>query len=40
MNWYQLGVKEIFHKLNTSDSGLTEEEVKQRLAQLWFEQTR
>lgn len=33
MNWYQLGVKEIFHKLNTSDSGLTEEEVKQRLAQ-------
>ncbi|MBM4141453.1 MAG: cation-transporting P-type ATPase [Nitrospira sp.] len=33
MNWYQLSVKEIFHKLNTSDSGLTEEEVKQRLTQ-------
>ena len=33
MNWYQLGVKEIFHKLNSSDNGLTEEEAKQRLSQ-------
>jgi len=31
MNWYQLSVKEIFEHLKTSELGLTEEEVKQRL---------
>ncbi|MGQ9570859.1 MAG: cation-translocating P-type ATPase [Thermodesulfovibrionales bacterium] len=33
MNWYQLSIKEVFHKLGTSENGLTEEEAKQRLAQ-------
>ena len=31
MNWYQLSGKEIFEHLKTSELGLTEEEVKQRL---------
>jgi potassium/sodium efflux P-type ATPase len=31
MNWYQLSVNEIFEHLKTSELGLTEEEVKQRL---------
>jgi Ca2+-transporting ATPase len=31
MNWYQLSVKEILEHLKTSELGLTEEEVKQRL---------
>jgi potassium/sodium efflux P-type ATPase len=31
MNWYQLSVKEIFEHLKTSELGLTEEEVKQRI---------
>jgi len=31
MSWYQLSVKEIFEHLKTSELGLTEEEVKQRL---------
>ena len=33
MNWYQLGIKEIFEKLKTSEHGLTEEEVGKRLAE-------
>jgi Ca2+-transporting ATPase len=33
MNWYQIGVKEIFEKLGTSENGLNEEEVRQRLLQ-------
>ncbi|MEF9426583.1 MAG: HAD-IC family P-type ATPase, partial [Candidatus Mariimomonas ferrooxydans] len=32
MNWYQLDVREIFDKLNTSENGLTVEEAKERLA--------
>lgn len=32
MNWYQLGVKEVFHKLNASESGLTDSEATARLA--------
>ncbi|MEE8329506.1 MAG: HAD-IC family P-type ATPase [Thermodesulfovibrionia bacterium] len=32
MNWYQLDVREIFDKLNTSENGLTAEEAKERLA--------
>jgi len=31
MNWYQLSVEEIFEHLKTSELGLTEEEVKQRI---------
>lgn len=30
MNWYQQSLKEIFHKLNTTDKGLTNEEAKKR----------
>ncbi|MBI5100412.1 MAG: cation-transporting P-type ATPase [Nitrospirae bacterium] len=33
MNWYQIGVKEVFQKLETSEKGLTEAEAKQRIAQ-------
>jgi len=33
MNWYQLGIKEIFQKLESSEKGLTETEAKQRIAQ-------
>jgi Ca2+-transporting ATPase len=33
MNWYQLGIKEIFQKLETSEKGLTEAEAKQRISQ-------
>ena len=33
MNWYQLSIKEILHKLETSEKGLTDAESKQRLAQ-------
>lgn len=32
MNWYQLDVREIFDKRNTSENGLTVEEAKERLA--------
>ncbi|MFH1015147.1 MAG: cation-transporting P-type ATPase, partial [Nitrospirota bacterium] len=31
MNWYQLSVKEVFHKLGISESGLTDAEARQRL---------
>ncbi|MCG2710348.1 MAG: HAD-IC family P-type ATPase, partial [Thermodesulfovibrionales bacterium] len=31
MSWYQLSVKEVFHKLGTSESGLTDAEARQRL---------
>lgn len=31
MNWYQLPVREIVQKLGTSDEGLSDEEVKERL---------
>jgi len=33
MNWYQLSAKDILHKLNTSEKGLTDEEARQRLEQ-------
>ncbi|WP_028842659.1 cation-transporting P-type ATPase [Thermodesulfovibrio yellowstonii] len=33
MNWYQISSKEIYQKLNTSEKGLTTEEVKRRLKQ-------
>ncbi|MEW6571889.1 MAG: HAD-IC family P-type ATPase [Nitrospirota bacterium] len=33
MSWYQLGVREVFEKLKTSENGLGEAEVKNRLAQ-------
>ena len=33
MNWYQIGIKEIFHKLGTSETGLTDAEAKQRIVQ-------
>ncbi len=33
MNWYQLGIKEIFQKLGSSENGLSESEAQQRLAQ-------
>ncbi len=33
MNWYQLSAKDILHKLNTSEKGLTNEEARQRLQQ-------
>lgn len=33
MKWYQLGIKEVFHQLSTSENGLTDEEAKKRLAQ-------
>ncbi len=32
MNWYQLDTKEVFKELNTSEKGLTGEEVQDRLA--------
>jgi hypothetical protein len=32
MNWYQLGVKEVLHKLGTSENGLSDSEAKQRIA--------
>lgn len=32
MNWYQLSVKETFNKLNTSENGLSEKDVKERLS--------
>ncbi len=31
MKWYQLTIKEVFHKLESDDSGLNEQEVKRRL---------
>ncbi len=31
MLWYKIGLKEIYHKLNTSEKGLSSEEVKKRL---------
>jgi len=31
MNWYQLSIKEVFHELGTSESGLTAEEGKKRI---------
>jgi len=31
MNWYQLDLRDIFHKLNTSKEGLTDNEVRERL---------
>lgn len=31
MLWYKTGIKEIYHSLNTSEKGLTSEEVKKRL---------
>ncbi len=31
MSWYQLSIKEIFHKLGTSENGLTDAEASQRL---------
>ncbi|MBI5055721.1 MAG: cation-transporting P-type ATPase [Nitrospirae bacterium] len=33
MDWYQIGLKEVFQKLETSDKGLTDAEAKQRIAQ-------
>ncbi|MBM4146021.1 MAG: HAD-IC family P-type ATPase [Nitrospira sp.] len=33
MNWYQVGVKELFQKLNTSENGLSETGIRQRLEQ-------
>jgi len=33
MNWYQLGVKEILQKLETSENGLSEKDVRERLEQ-------
>jgi len=33
MNWYQLNAKDILHKLNTPEKGLTDEDARQRLAQ-------
>lgn len=33
MNWYQIDSKDSFRKLNTSDEGLTDKEVKERLLQ-------
>jgi len=32
MNWYQIGIKEVFQKLDTSEKGLAETEAKQRIA--------
>src|SRR5574340_555583 len=32
MDWYQIGIKEVFQKLETSEKGLTEAEAKQRIA--------
>ncbi len=32
-DWYQLHSKDVFEKLNTSDEGLTDKEVKERLVQ-------
>jgi Ca2+-transporting ATPase len=31
MNWYQINSKDVFRKLNTSEEGLTDKEVKERL---------
>ncbi len=31
MNWYQLGIRDIYQKLNTNEKGLTSEEVRKRL---------
>ena len=31
MNWYQFNTKEVFHKLGTSENGLTDEDAKKRL---------
>jgi magnesium-transporting ATPase (P-type) len=33
MNWYQLGIKEIFQKLGASEDGLSEQDVRKRLEQ-------
>ncbi len=33
LNWYQYGIKEAIQKLQTSETGLTDEEVRQRLKQ-------
>ncbi len=33
MNWYQIGIREVFQKLDTSEKGLTETEAKQRIVQ-------
>lgn len=33
MTWYQLNAKEVFHKLGTSENGLSDEEAKNRLSQ-------
>lgn len=32
MNWYQLGVKDVFHKLDAAENGLSEDQARQRLA--------
>ncbi len=31
MSWYQVGIKEVLHKLNTSEKGLSSEEAKRRI---------
>lgn len=31
MNWYQIGIKEILHRLNTSEKGLSSEEARERV---------
>ena len=36
IDWYQLGTKDVFEKLNTSEKGLSESEVKERLSQYGY----
>ena len=36
MKWYQLNIRDIYHKLKTSEKGLTQEEAKKRLAEYGY----